>query len=274
MAILMRFPGGKRKAFTLSYDDGTIHDKRLVATMEQYGIKGTLNVNTASIGVAPNKLTWQELRALADSPSVEIAAHGYRHHALAQVELGVATYDVMKGRETLETNLARIVRGMAYASGSVSDEVVTILRSCGIEYSRTSGSTEGFEVPSDWLRLSATCHHNNPRLMELAKDFVERGDEGYVWRNRPMLFYVWGHSYEFDRNGNWQVLEELCEYVGGRDDVWYATNGEIVSYVNAFRALRWSHDQSIVQNPTATDVCFFCDGKTVTVRSGETVRIG
>ena len=157
MAILMRFPGGKRKAFTLSYDDGTIHDKRLVATMEQYGIKGTLNVNTASIGVAPNKLTWQELRALADSPSVEIAAHGYRHHSLAQVELGVATYDVMKDRETLETNLARIVRGMAYANGSYSDSVVQVLKDCGIAYARTTVATRDFKIPTDWLRLPVTC---------------------------------------------------------------------------------------------------------------------
>ena len=132
MAILTRFPGNRRKAFTLSYDDGTVFDKRLVATMEKHGLKGTLNVNTARIGMGGNKLSQQELIELAASPAVEIAAHGYRHHSLASVEPGVATYDVIKDREVLETMLGRIVRGMAYANGSVSDEVVTILRSCGM----------------------------------------------------------------------------------------------------------------------------------------------
>lgn len=273
MAILTRFPGNRRKAFTLSYDDGTVFDKRLVATMEKHGLKGTLNVNTAMLGMGGNKLSKEELLELADSPSVEIAAHGYRHNSLASVELGVATYDVIKDREVLETLLGKIVRGMAYANGSVSDEVVAILKNCGIEYSRTTVSTEKFELPTDWLRLPATCHHNNPRLMELAREFVEKQDEGYVWRNRPMLFYVWGHSHEFDRDNNWEVLDELSAYIGGRDEIWYATNGEICLYLKAVDALRWSHDQKIVHNPTATDVYLAKDGKPITVPAGATVRL-
>ena len=272
-AILMRFPGGRRKAFTLSYDDGTVFDKRLVETIERYGVKATLNINTEGIGKSGNKLSKEELIALAASSSVEIAAHGYRHHSLASVESGVATYDVIKDREVLETMLGKIVRGMAYANGSVSDSVVEILRGCGIEYSRTTVSTEKFELPTDWLRLPATCHHNNPRLMELAREFVEKQEEGYVWRNRPMLFFVWGHSHEFDRDGNWEVLDELCEYVGGRDEIWYATNGEICLYLKAVDALRWSHDQSIVHNPTAADVFLSNDGKPFTVPAGATVRL-
>ena len=43
----------------------------------------------------------------------------------------------------------------------------------GVAYARTVKSTEKFDLPTDWLRLPATCHHNNPRLMELAKKFVE-----------------------------------------------------------------------------------------------------
>lgn len=272
-AILMRFPQNKRKAFTLSYDDGTIHDKRLVATMERYGIKGTLNINTANVGNGGEKMSWDEITALASSPSVEIAVHGYRHHSLAEVEPGVATYDVMKDREVLETHLGRIVRGMAYANGSVSDGVVEILRNCGIEYSRTTVSTEKLDVPKNFLRFDPTCHHNNPRLLELAREIVESEEQIYVWRNKPLLFYVWGHSYEFARNDNWEILEELCRYMGGRDDIWYATNGEIVAYVNAFRALRWSHDQSIVHNPTATEVSFTIDHKAVSVPAGATVRV-
>ena len=42
----MLFDGGKRKVLTLSYDDGTIHDRRLVAMMNEYGIRGTFNLNS------------------------------------------------------------------------------------------------------------------------------------------------------------------------------------------------------------------------------------
>ena len=43
--ISMLFPEGKRKALTFSYDDGTIHDRRLAALLNEYGMKGTFNLN-------------------------------------------------------------------------------------------------------------------------------------------------------------------------------------------------------------------------------------
>lgn len=36
-----RFPGGKGKCLTLSYDDGVEQDIRLIGLMKQYGIAGT-----------------------------------------------------------------------------------------------------------------------------------------------------------------------------------------------------------------------------------------
>ena len=42
----MRYPLGKTKAVTLSYDDGTRHDIKLIDIMTKYGIKGTFNINT------------------------------------------------------------------------------------------------------------------------------------------------------------------------------------------------------------------------------------
>ena len=273
MAILMKFPGFKRKAFTTSYDDGTVHDVRMVETMMKYGIKGTLNVNSYNLGKKVGKLSADELRDLIEKSGFEIAVHGYRHLSLALVESGAATYDVMKDREVLESLFGRIVKGMAYANGSYNDEVVNILKHCGIKYSRTTVSHEKFDIPTDWLRMPATCHHNCPRLMELARSFVEKEDDAYFWRNKPMLFYLWGHSFEFDRDDNWQVLEELCEYIGGREEIWYATNGEIYDYVTAYRSLSFSADEKLVHNPTALDVYLNVDGKSVVVHAGETLAL-
>lgn len=42
----MRFPEGRKKAVTLSYDDGVEQDMRLVEVMEKYGLKGTFNLNS------------------------------------------------------------------------------------------------------------------------------------------------------------------------------------------------------------------------------------
>lgn len=44
--VFMRFPGGKKKALTLSYDDGTRQDIRLIGMMKSYGLKGTFNISS------------------------------------------------------------------------------------------------------------------------------------------------------------------------------------------------------------------------------------
>ena len=69
------------------------------------------------------------------------------------------------------------------------------------------------------------------------------------------FFYLWGHSFEFDRNVNWQLLEKICSYLGGRDDVWYCTNIEAVEYITAL--LRVYIKDGRVYNPT--DRVIYCE---------------
>ena len=165
----------------------------------------------------------------------------------------------------------KIIKGMAYACGSYNDHVVEILKNCGIKYARTVESTERFDIPTDWLRMPATCHHKNPRLMELAEEFVNLKEGRNSWWSPPKLFYLWGHSYEFNDSDNWDIIERFGEYIGGREDIWYATNGEIYDYVRAFESLEFSADGKTVYNPTATDV-YMCYGENILIPAGETVK--
>ncbi len=109
-------------------------------------------------------------------------------------------------------------------------------------------------VNDDWLRLSATCHHKCPRLMELVDKFLQDAPNGYFWQRSPKLFYLWGHSYEFNNDNNWDVIEKFAEKIGNRDDVWYATNGEIYAYVEAYKSLKFSVGGGCVYNPSGIDV--------------------
>jgi hypothetical protein len=89
----------------------------------------------------------------------------------------------------------------------------------------------------------------------------------------PRLFYLWGHSYEFERAGNWQHLDEICTRLGGHDDVWYATNMEIYDYVSAYQSLVYSADGRLVYNPTLKDIWFDQDYKLYTIHPGETITL-
>ena len=66
--------------------------------------------------------------------------------------------------------------------------------------------------------------------------------------------YVWGHSYEFDNNNNWEVIEEFCKFMGGRSDIWYATNIEIIDYMDAAKRLQFTADNTKVYNPSVQSV--------------------
>ena len=44
MYAFLRFPNFRKKAVTLSYDDGVIYDKRLMRILDEYGLKATFNL--------------------------------------------------------------------------------------------------------------------------------------------------------------------------------------------------------------------------------------
>lgn len=275
--IFMRFPGGKRKALTLSYDDGVEQDIRLIDIMKKHGLKGTFNINSGLYapegkvypeGTIHRRMSKSMALDLYRNSGMEVAVHGLTHPFLEQLPENLCTYEVLQDRINLEEDYGTIVRGMAYPFGTYSDSVVDTLRQCGIVYSRTVESTEKFTIPTDWLRLPATCHHKNPRLMELARQFAEVTGK----TNRgPALFYLWGHSYEFEADDNWHVIEEFAEYIGGREDIWYATNIEIYDYIDAYNRLIFSMDFTKVYNPTATELFFETKRGVYCVKPGETL---
>ncbi len=244
---LMRFPQGRKLALTLSYDDGSIHDRKMIEILDKHNIKCTFNINSALARNDDWHISLTEFKELCKTGGHEIACHSKTHPRLELIPPIHATEEVLEDRKNLEELTGSFVRGMAYPYGTYNDTVVQILKNSGIVYSRTVNSTNTFEIPTDWLRLNPTCHHNASNLMELADKFLS-GPPAY---SLPYLFYLWGHSFEFDRNDNWQILEEFCEKLGGNDQIWYATNIEIYDYVEAFKRLIFSTDGTKAYNPSA-----------------------
>ena len=276
--MYMKLKDGKSKVLTLSYDDGVMQDIRLMEIMDRYGIKGTFNINSGLyreedfVREKPRgRMKLSEAKKAYINSGHEIAVHGYKHLSLALLKPDEIIQDVMDDRRNIEREYKTIARGMAYANGSFNDTVIKCLEMCGICYCRTTKKTEGFGFPENWLALNPTCHHNHPELMEMAQKFVEDPCTRSPMRNR--MFYLWGHSYEFDNDDNWHVIEEFCEYVGNKEDIWYATNIEIYDYVMAYNSLQADVDRKIVYNPSAIDVWFMQNGETYCVKSGETIYL-
>ncbi len=273
----MRFKDGKAKALTLSYDDGVDQDIRFMKILDDNGIKCTFNISAGRFAEEGTTYPDDKIggRLLSKSQAInlykdsghEIAIHGYTHPHLNHLATNHAMCEIIEDRKGLEETFDTIVRGCAYPFGAFSDNVVKMLELAQIKYARTTISTGKFSLPTDWMRLEPTCHHKSERLMELAEKFAESNPKG------AQLFYVWGHSYEFDTDNNWDVMENFAEYIGGRDDIWYATNIEIYDYVEAYKNLQITADGKKAYNPSVIDVWVSVNGTTYKIPSGKTVKL-
>lgn len=253
------FPGFRHKALTLNYDDGCYFDEEFIRKMQQRGIKGTFNLCGSWMKDGERfgrHLSLQEAQALYQPAGMEVACHGYRHLAMAEYPAAQLLEDALRDRQEAEKHFEGPIFGFAYAQGSFNDDAVEALRLCGFHYSRTCVVTRDFSLPKDWLRMPTTCKHQDPRLFELADEFLKERGGNYFWRapNRPRWFTVWGHSYEFNDCNEWDLIERFMDKVGGREDVWYCTTGEMYDYVTAFDRLEYSADGKIILNRSNLDV--------------------
>lgn len=258
------FPGGKHKVVTLSYDDGKLEDRQLVALFNKYGVKGTFHINSGLFDMDV-RIKPDEIKNLYQGH--EVACHTLTHPTIERCPLPLVANEVLKDRENLEDIVGYPVRGLSYPNGSYSDEIKTLLPSLGIKYSRIVGSTDGFALPKDFYEWKATCHHNH-NLIELAKNFVELKKTQYLY-----MMYVWGHSYEFSRDDNWDVMEEFLKIVSNQSDTWYATNIDIVDYMEAAQQLRFTTKCDMVYNPMATSIWISVNDIITEIPGGATVNL-
>lgn len=211
------------KAVTFSYDDAPFQDRRLVEIFNKYSLKCTFNVNSGLFGQGHRTIMPEEMPSLYKGH--EIAVHTITHPHL---ELMENEDDIVREIEDDRLRLSEImgydIVGMAYPFGTYNDKVVELMATkTGVKYSRTVKATLNFEPQTDLLRFHPTCHHKSDRLFELAKEFIEMKPD------KPQIFYIWGHSYEFDReDGQWERMEEFCKLISGHDDIFYGNNTEIL----------------------------------------------
>ena len=140
----------------------------------------------------------------------------------------------------MEKLSGKIVTGLSYAYGAYNAEIMQAIDLLGIEYSRTVDDTGRFSIPSNFLEWNPTCHFKRAISDEKLVDAFLNPPS---WR-KPELFYIWGHRYKMEQMQTWLQMEQLCETLAGKDDVWYTTNLEYCRYAKAVNSwcgmLKWS----------------------------------
>ena len=229
---------GKNKAITFSYDEGVTQDIRLIDIFNKYGLKATFNLNSERLGikrdltvngitVTHNKVNPEDVKSIYDGH--EVAVHTLTHPNLTEIE---DDKEFLRQVEQDSINLSNLVgyevEGMAYPCGGVNcnNRVANIIKNnTVIKYARTITVTKSFEPYDDLYQYKGTLYHhaNWDELFETGKAFLE------LKTDTPKVFYIWGHSYEFDvYPERWKQFEEFCKMMSNQDDIFYGTNKEVL----------------------------------------------
>lgn len=246
-----------KKYFTLSYDDGLEQDKQTIALMKKYGIRGTFNLNSALFGeksnikyigtmgfanvdpsivkrgliktATANRIPADEIRQVYEG--FELATHTAHHVNMKKLSREETEAELLKDREALSQYTDLPVVGHAFPYGSKSPSQIEVMKENGFLYGRGVMNARGkgeerFAFPENPLDFAPTCWHIDKNIQELFEAFraitPTRGD---------MLFYMWGHGYEFDfdsmkKREIFKTLEWMFDQVAADDSIIPCTNAE------------------------------------------------
>lgn len=217
-----------KKYFTLSYDDGVHADKQMIEIIKAYGLSCTFNLNS---GLMPEEDTSSWYVCKNHIPEVykgyEIATHGHKHLWYNKVTVDEIDEDIAIDIKELSKFTGSTTFGHAFPYGAWTDDTINVLNKYGIKYARTVKSTHSFAIPTDPIIIDPTCHHADNQIFTLLEDFKNAEPT-----DGDMLFYLWGHSYEFRKDeefNSWKHLEKICKAISGRDDIVYCTNMEFLN---------------------------------------------
>lgn len=230
------FPNNKMKAVTFSYDDGVTQDQRLISLFNKYGLKGTFNLNSGllskpgsllreNVTVAHVKPRPCEVRNIYEGH--EVAAHTVTHPFLPDATDEEIIRQVEEDRLALSDIVSYEVKGFAYPGGGVNfnEHVAKVIReNTGVKYARTTVSSLNFDMQEDLYVFKPTVYHHVEwnEMERLADEFLA------MTPDKPQLFYIWGHAYEFDIRNEWDRFEAFLKKISGHSDVFYGTNSEVL----------------------------------------------
>ncbi len=154
----------------------------------------------------------------------EIAVHSLTHPNLTKCDDAEVIRQVEEDRKNLIALAGYEVVGMAYPCGPNDDRVAELIKEhTGVKYSRTVEESFSFEPQENLYRFNPTVYHRNwDKMFSLAEEFIS------LKPTSPKVFYIWGHSYEFDIKDEWDRFEEFCRLISGKEDIYYGTNTEVL----------------------------------------------
>lgn len=264
------YPGGKKKAFNITYDDGVLQDVRFVSLLNRYSLKGTFNLNSELMktgfswtqpgGMEVKRLSPAQARGLYSGH--EIASHTLTHPYMHDLSREEILRQMIDDKVALEEMFGTEVGGFAVPFDYYSNLIADCARESGFEYARMSEFSESFIPCRDWYFWKTGVYHIRPQLTDFVASFLRTDQELAVCQ-------IVGHSYDLDAENLWGTMELICAAIAGQEDIWFCTNLELVRYLKAMD--RCSISNGRIRNDSERELWFETDGKPRRLLPGEEV---
>ena len=200
-----------RKIFLISFDDGTIWDRRFVELLNKYHMKATFNLNSGL-----EDFVWQyedrfpiRRQVLTDTINLykghEVASHSLHHHWLNTLTPPQLSREVGDDCAAIKKLFCLQEIGFGVPFTACSEREVNIIRKY-VRYIRLSEFSDSFAPPKDPYHIPIHALYNQPDIRERIAQFAES--------DLPLsLFVMAGHSYELEVLDHWEYMEQLLQYI-------------------------------------------------------------
>ena len=203
------------KYFVLSFDDGSVYDRRFVELLNKYSIKGTFNLNSGL-----EDFVWYyedrfpiRRQILSETVEVyrghEIASHSLHHHWLNSLTPPQISREIGEDCEALKKIFGLQEIGFGVPFTACGEREIKIIRKF-VRYIRLSEFAESFALPKDPYHIPIHALYNDADVREKLARFAQSPLE-------DALFVLAGHSYELEVLDHWQYMEELLQYIRSFD---------------------------------------------------------
>lgn len=265
-SIQKLYPGGKAKAFNVTYDDGVVQDIPFVQLLNRYGLKGTFHLNSR---LMEQGFTWVHpcglpIRRLSPEQAMglyrghEIASHTATHPYMEHLSDAALWDELMTDKRNLERWFGQEVQGFAVPFDFYNDRIEACVKACGFTYARISEESRSFAPQKDYYRWRSGMFHLSHDLQDFVTAFLATGKE-------LAFCQIVGHSYDLDTENRWELMEDIFRAIRQADDVLPMTAIELIRYLQAMETAQITEDAIV--NPSDQDLWFRIHNTVVEVKA-------
>jgi len=284
------YPSNTFKAVTLRFDDGTLSDKDVVEALNRNGLKASFAIIAKHLDENGSYyIPGSDLKSVYAGH--ELVSHSWDHDYTA------VNYDnLLQAKELIEKYWGEEVIGYAPPSGNWSvvgkDKYHGYLKQSGHVYATNDFYTgEEANVADYPTSIARLVNFRNPldcyfTMRMIYSNFLE-ATEFYADSNpnEQTLFFPFAHAKDFKVYDETQdknvynkeylqtTIDEFAQILEG-ENIWYATNGEVITYLMAQNTLSVPKTgSSKTVNTTDKTLYYRVGDELITLAPGSTLNV-